>query len=109
MLKFLLRGIAVQSKNAIDTASIILQLNQEYKETIRTLRRTPEITYRIIDEVFESPVISISKLSKKWDIPYNTVKRGIRELTKLNILNEAGSRKRYKLFIAPKLMSILLS
>jgi len=52
-------------------------------------------------------VISISSLSKKWKIPFNSVKTGVLRLVDIGILEEVPGRRRNKLFIASKLMKLL--
>jgi Fic family protein len=60
-----------------------------------------------INEIFSNPVISISGLSKKWKVPYNSIKTGVERLVKIGILREETSRRRNKLFLAPRLMDLL--
>ena len=54
-------------------------------------------------------MISISKLSKKWNVPFITIKRGVVRLGEIGIIEETTNRKRNKLFIAPKLMKLVTS
>jgi Fic family protein len=61
----------------------------------------------LINEIFSNPVISISGLSKKWKVPYNSIKTGVERLVKIGILREETSRRRNKLFLAPRLMGLL--
>jgi Fic family protein len=61
----------------------------------------------LINEIFSNPVISISGLSKKWKVPYNSIKTGVERLVKIGILREETSRRRNKLFLAPRLMDLL--
>jgi Fic family protein len=65
------------------------------------------ITHRLIEEIFSNPVLSISSLSKKWGIPFNSVKTGVLRLVSLNILREETGRKRNKLYIASELIELL--
>ena len=106
-IKFFLRGLATQSKSAISDASRILALHAKYREMLEETKRIPETSYRLIDEIFKNPVISISGLSKKWNLPFNSVKTGVSRLVNLDILRPLEERKRNKLFIAPELMSLL--
>lgn len=106
-LKFFLKGIAVQSKDALNDAKKILDINKQYKQTLERRRKVPESAYRLVDEIFANPVISINGLSKKWNVPYNYVKRGVLELIERGILTEFNGRKRNKLFIAKELLEML--
>ena len=104
---FFLRGIAIQARDAVSGASQILQLHSEYGEILRKTKQIPESAHRLIDEIFENPIISISRLSNKWKIPFNSVKRGVARLVKVGILHEANRRKRNRIFYAPRLFDLL--
>ena len=106
-LEFFLRGIAVQAQDAIAKAKRILELYGEYQRNLSSTKKIPETSPRLIDEIFSNPVISISGLSKKWKVPYNSIKTGVERLVRTGILREETSRRRNKLFIAPGLMAIL--
>jgi Fic family protein len=106
-LEFFLRGIVVQAQDAISKAKKILELYGEYQRILSSSKKIPETSPRLIEEVFSNPVISISGMSKKWKVPYNSIKTGVERLVKIGILREETSRRRNKLFIAPRLMAIL--
>jgi Fic family protein len=106
-IEFFLRGVAAQAKDAISDAKRILDLHTEYQKSLESTKRIPETSHRLIDEVFSNPIISVSQLSHRWGIPFNSVKTGVSRLVKIGILQEVTERKRNKLFIAPKLMELL--
>lgn len=106
-VKFFLRGVATQSKDALTDARKILELHTKYQNVLRNTKKIPVAAHRLIDELFANPVISIAGLSKKWDTPFISVKRGVSRLVEIGILREATDRKRNKLFIATELMKLL--
>ncbi|MCJ7507128.1 MAG: Fic family protein [candidate division Zixibacteria bacterium] len=106
-IEFFLRGVATQAKDAISDAKKILDLHAEYQKSLEGTKRIPETSHRLIDEVFSNPVISISQLSHRWGIPFNSVKGGVSRLVKIGILQEVTARRRNKIYIAPKLMELL--
>ncbi|MBI4683986.1 MAG: Fic family protein [Nitrospirae bacterium] len=106
-LEFFLRGVINQSKDAITDAKKILTLHAEYQTLLEETRKVPESAHRLIDEIFVNPVISISGVSKKWKISFNSVKTGVLRLVSIGILHELSGKKRNKLFIAPKLLKLL--
>jgi len=108
-IEFFLRGVAKQAKEAISDAKKILDLHTEYQNMLQRTKNIPESAHRLIDEIFLNPVISISTLSKKWNMPFNSVKTGVLRLTGIGILHEVSGRKRNKLFFAPKLINLLTS
>jgi len=106
-IQFFLNGVITQSTEAISDAEVILSLHAEYRRLIEESKKVPESAYRLCEEIFLNPVVSISTLSKKWQIPFNSVKTGVNRLIKLGILREEADRKRNKLFVASKLMELL--
>ena len=106
-IKFFLRGVVVQSREAISCARNILKLRSEYQEKLNMARKVPHSAHLLIEEIFINPVISISGLSRKWNRSFNSVKRGVLKLVEIGILEEATGRKRNKLFVAPKLIRML--
>jgi len=106
-IEFFLRGVANQAGDAVLDAKKILELHAEYQRILERGKKIPETTHRLVDEVFLNPVISISGLSKKWNIPFMSVRRGVLRLVQMGILHEVAERKRNKLFVAPQLMKLL--
>lgn len=106
-LEFFLRGVIAQAGHAIADSKRILALHEEYQERIRQTKRVPETAHRLIDEIFISPVVSISGLSKKWDVSFNAVKTGVKRLLDVGILLDVGQVSRGKLYIAHELTKLL--
>jgi Fic family protein len=106
-IEFFLRGVTTQTKDAISDAKKIIELHEKYRQRIDTTKKVPESAYRLVEELFSSPVLSISGLSKKWGIPFNSVKTGVLRLVSLDILREETARKRNKLYVASELIELL--
>jgi Fic family protein len=106
-IDFLLRGVSNQAQEAISDAKRILELHTEYEETLMKTKQIPESAHRLIDEIFENPFISISSLSRRWNISFNSVKRGVLRLMRMGILQELDQRKRNRIYYAPRLLDLL--
>ena len=106
-VEFFLRGVMSQSKDAISDAKKIIALHEKYRQRLEATKKIPESAYRLIEELFSNPVLSISSLSKKWGIPFNSVKTGVSRLVSLDILREETGRKRNRLYIASELLELL--
>lgn len=111
---FFLKGIAEQSKDALIKADKILRLYDKYMKDLKKTKKIPESAHKLIDEIFKNPFVSISNLSKEWDIPYNSVKTGVKRLEELEILVEipdAGKEvlnlsKSSKMFVAKDILEL---
>jgi Fic family protein len=107
-IEFFLQGVVNQSKDAITDAKRILDLYAYYQNLLKTTKKIPQTANRLIDEIFINPIVSISGLCKKWDLSFNSIKRGVHRLVEIGILHEVKATKRNKLYQAPKLMQLLV-
>ena len=106
-IEFFLRGVVNQAKDAISDAEKIIELHAEYRLRLEATKKIPESAYRLIEEIFIGPVLSITGLSKKWNMPFNSVKTGVLRLVNIGILREATGRRRNKLYVASELIDLL--
>ena len=106
-IEFFLRGVINQAKDAISDAKKIIELHEEYRYRLETTKKIPESSHRLIEAIFVSPVLSIAGLSKKWNMPFNSVKTGVLRLVKIGILHEATGKRRNKLYVASDLIKLL--
>ena len=105
-ITFFLNGVRQQSENALSTIQKLLDLQNRYR-ALATSRRVPKIVNRLIDYLFASPVISISALSKVWEIPFPTVQRGVNYLIEKGILREITGGSRNRLFVADEIFNTI--
>ncbi|MFQ5632084.1 MAG: Fic family protein [bacterium] len=106
-IEFFLRGIIVQSKEALENANAILDLHAELVSKVQS-KKAPHTARRIIDHLFANPIVSIHGLSQNWKLEYRTVQRGILHLEKLGILQEITGQRRNRLFVASQLLELLI-
>jgi len=105
-LRFFLRGIATQAREALEGTRSILELHGRFRESLGT-KRVPRAAVRLIDHLFVNPVVSVARLARVWDMPFTTVQKGVDHLVKLGILSEATGRRRNRLFVAHELFDLL--
>ena len=107
-ITFFLNGVRQQSEDALLTIQKLLALQNRYKE-IAVGQRVPKIVNHLIDYLFASPVISVSALSKAWEITYSTVQRGVNYLIEKGILKEITGGQRNRLFVAHEIYNIIMT
>ena len=107
-ITFFLNGVRQQSEDALLTIQKLLDLQSRYG-ALATGRRVPKIVNRLIDYLFGNPVISISTLSKVWEVPFPTVQRGVDYLIEKGILREITGRQRNRLFAASEIFDIIMT
>ena len=107
-IAFFLNGVRQQSENALSTIQKLLDLQNQYR-ALATGRRVPKIVNRLIDYLFANPIISISALSKAWEVPFPTVQRGVNYLIKKGILKEITGGQRNRLFAAHEIFNTIMT
>ena len=94
--------------DSLANAKRILELYGKYTNLIDKTARVSEIVHKLLDEMFISPVVATSTLSKKWGVQFNSVKKGVMQMEKLGILQELTGKQRNKLYASKELLDILL-
>ena len=107
-ITFFLNGVRQQSEDAFSTIQKLLDLQKRYR-ALATGRRVPKVVNRLIDYLFASPVISISALSKTWEIPFPTIQRGVDYLIGKGKLSEITGQRRNRLFVAHEILNIIMT
>lgn len=116
-LKFFLKGIELQSNDALKKSDKIVKLYNTYLSKLKSTKKIPASAFRIIDEIFQNPFVSTASLSRKWNIPYNSVKTGIKRLEDLKILARVSDSffemlklsKEHNIFAAPDVLEITIN
>jgi Fic family protein len=107
-ITFFLSGVGQQSEDALLTIQKLLDLQSRYRALVIG-RRVPKVVNRLIDYLFANPVISISALSKAWEVPFPTVQRGVDYLIEKGILREITGGKRNRLFVADEIFNTIMT
>ena len=107
-ITFFLNGVRQQSEDALLTIQKLFALQNGYKE-IAVGQRVPKVVNPLIDYLFASPIISISALSKTWEITYSTVQRGVNHLIEKGILKEVTGGHRNRLFVAHEIFNTIMT
>ena len=107
-ITFFLNGIRQQSEDALLTIQKLLDLQSHYR-TLAVGQRVPKVVNRLIDYLFANPVISISALSKTWEVPFPTVQRGVNYLVEKGILREITGGRRNRLYVADEISNIIMT
>ena len=107
-ITFFLNGVCQQSEDALLTIQKLLDLQNQYR-VLAAGQRVPKVVNRLIDYLFANPAISISALSKAWEMPFPTVQRGVNHLIKKGILKEVTGGHRNRLFVAHEIFDTIMT
>jgi Fic family protein len=105
-LKFFLRGIEEVSRSATETARAILNLRESHRELIGDrLAGRPALAMRLLDYLFEQPLVSVALVEKRMDCSFATASKLVEQLAELKLLRETtgwqrNRRYRYDAYLA---------
>ena len=105
-LDFFLKGIHVQSEDAVAQIQLLQQTRHTYHELVKNERAADRLM-QAIDVLLERPILSIRQLEGAMDIPYRSAQRYIEKLEQLGILREVTGRTRNRVYQANAILSIL--
>lgn len=98
-LKFFLKGVIEVSKEAASTAKEIIILKEHLTEKIFSNRRVGVLAIKLLDVLFEKPIISIPDIVKRLKIARQSATQLIKKFTQIGILNEITGKQRYRKYI----------
>ena len=96
-----------QARAAISDAGRLQTLHDRLLDKVRGGKKMPETAEKIVEELFQNPMLSISVLSKKWGLPYNSVKHGVERLIEMRILEEKTGGLRNRIYVCPQLLRLI--
>ncbi len=98
-IKFFLKGVFEVSQSATQTACLILQMREEHRQAITAnLGNRSAMGLKLLDLLFEHPIVSVPFAKQRLDCSYVTANRIIQHLTDLNLLREITGGQRNRRF-----------
>lgn len=108
-LKFFLTGVIEIAQKGVDTFDAILQLKKELEQKITTLGTRSVDAQKIINSLYERPIIDAAKVIIVTGKSKATAYKLIEELEKLDIIKEISGGKRNKLYVFNDYMNLFNS
>ena len=105
-VKFFLGGVADSAEDACRQADAMMALRQEYHRTFQADRSSAKII-RLVDELFQSPSITIKKAARLLDLSHQGAANNVHKLEDAGILREITGGKRNQVFIADRILRFM--
>ena len=102
---FFLRGIVEQSLDAFERSRQLMNLQQQLHAKIKSKRSAVQL--KLVDLLIERPVVTTVFVSDRLKVTYATAKSNIDRLVKAGILEQVGTAKRNKVFLAEGVLHII--
>lgn len=108
-INFFLSGIAEQARDAIDRSRRLHDLHREWHGRLTTAR-TSALTLRLLDALFESPILTIPQAQVILGVrSYLSAQLNVKKLVNAGILRPYGQVSYGKMFAAEDIMRIVQS
>lgn len=106
-LEFFLDGIFKSSKQAIKTANLINELFMQDFEKITSMGRIRFSCEQILEHLKKLPQVTVPLLASELGLTAPTVRSALNHMVKADILEEISGKKRDKIYVYRKYLSIL--
>jgi len=105
-IRFFLSGVAQQSRDAIRRTDALLDLRHSYRK-ILTSARSSALSLKLVDDLFEYPVVTVSQAARRLGITHRSASQNIRKLIAAGVLEETTGQRRYRVFVARTILRII--
>jgi Fic family protein len=105
-IAFFLQGVAEQANDAVHRSDRMRNLRESFRHRFQEARSSA-LLLKLIDELFSTPVISITRASTQLGVTYRTASQNISLLEKAGILREITGQKRNRTYVAEEILRIL--
>jgi Fic family protein len=106
-VKFFLRGISETSEEAAESAREIIQLKDILMEELYKSSIASIYAVRLIDLLFETPMISTKEITDKLKISKEAANELVKKFEKVGILKEITGKQRYKKYSFKRYIEII--
>ena len=107
-IKFFLDAVEKSSEEAVRTIKDLLNIQKKNLDLIQSnLGKSKTTVLKIFNYIEKHPIIDIKQTSEVLNMSFNTISNGVKELTKLNILNQVNNKSRYRVFMYTEYLDVL--
>ncbi len=105
-LLFFLEGIIATAQQSKNTLKNILKLKTDYESRITTLGKKAKHAKQALNILYTNPITNIKQLQQSLNLQYPATNRLIKDLVRLNIVQEITGQSRNRLFMMGKYMNL---
>ena len=106
-LAFFLEGVRFTATGAVETARRLTELFASDRVALEQQGRRASTLLRAHEALKEQPILSLPHICRRTNLSFPTVARAMEQLVKLGIAREITGKRRRRLFVYDKYLSIL--
>ena len=99
-------GVAEQARDATLRARRLLNLWQDYRHRAAQAARAATIL-RLVDAMFSSPYLTAQRVSDVMEMSFKSAQKNVDKLVAAGLLREVTGQKRYRVYCADEILSLL--
>jgi Fic family protein len=103
---FFLQGAAEQARDAVARAKRLQDLQQEWRDRL-TAARASGLTIRLVDSLFETPVLTIPLAQRLLGVTYRPAQQHVEKLVNGGMVRRIGNSSYGKTFIAEQILEVV--
>jgi Fic family protein len=105
-VRFFALGVAEQARDAVERASRLLDLWQDYRVRVREASQS-SAPLRMVDELFAAPYLTIPHAAQVLGVTFPTAQASVKKLEDLGIVREITGQKRNRIYQAREVLALL--
>jgi Fic family protein len=106
-IRFFLEGVVTTAEQATTTAHRVLALLRDDRARVDAHERSTASTRRLLDHMSRRPLLTIRRAANDLGTSHQTISAAVRHLQDLGIIAEITGRKRDRVFVYERYVSIL--
>ncbi len=105
-VQYFLRGVAVQSRDAIRRAQRLFNLWGRYREALQSARSSA-LLLALVDRLFSQPALTVPLAKTHLHVTYAAAKNNVAKLVTAGILKEIPGRSYNRVYFAPGIIKLI--
>lgn len=106
-ITYFLTGVRDTAREALADTQRLVNLYQRYRQLMDETKRLPSACPGVLDALFASPMLSISKHAEQTSDSYQNVSKAVEFWRKNGLLTEITQQQRNRIFAAPDILSLI--
>ncbi|MFC2029678.1 Fic family protein [Chloroflexota bacterium] len=102
-LTFFLRGVTVQSRDAVTRSERLLALREQIREQVQKARAAARLL-QVVDLLFAQPILTIRQVEAALDVNFSTAQRYVNQLEEAGLLREITGQARNRVYRADEVL-----